>query len=365
VNAASQRTDGVAPDDFAYSALGAGLQSALSRLSRAQGDRDAIEIHDLKSRRARRVSCFIGRCTPSRFGMIVHWGIVLKRSSPRRAAELRALYGALQRALGPGNELPAAPRIVCAPVRDGWIALKAWPGFTMASDPHPVRRAQRAARVARLLASLEGSLRAGQLWPRRYWTVADEMRRLEEVWARAGHPLPRWAPELAAELARFGTAPVPAHRDLYPEQVIVDALAEDTEASARRWIDWDQAALASPGLDLGNLLAHERLEAVLGNVATVTFQRLRSGVLTGYREAGGRATDPELAAWEAVACLRLAGLSLQRARGDDPVTRNPAWLSAPSTRRAEAEVMRRAAKEVFLGGVRAHGILDLRSGLRG
>jgi hypothetical protein len=79
----------------------------------------------------------------------------------------------------------------------------------------------------------------------------------------------------------------------------------------------------------------------------VEFESLRWGALAGYLEAGGRATPLDLAAWEAAACLRLAALSLQRARGDDAVMRNPAWLPAPSARRAEADKLRRAAEGVF------------------
>ncbi|MGH7731159.1 MAG: phosphotransferase family protein [Candidatus Eiseniibacteriota bacterium] len=339
--------DAVASMDVGCDALDPTLRRALARLARAQEDRDPIEIQGLKSRRARRMSYFVGRCTPSRYGTVVHWGVVLKQCSPRRAGELVTLHQALRRALSRADELPAAPRIVSARAQDGWIALEAWPGLMMAGFPDPARRARHAARAGSLLASLEGSRRARRWWPGRGWTVDDEMRRLEEVWERAGEALPGWTPELARGLARSDAAPVPAHRDLNSEQVIVGPLAADTEASARWWIDWDQAALAPQGLDLGNLLAHERLGAVQAGGDGAEFDALRGGALTSYRNGGGRATVHELAAWEAVACLRLAALSLQRARGDDPITRNPAWLPAPSVRREEGVAMRRAARELF------------------
>jgi len=324
------------------------LRRMLEGLGLAHGDRDPIQICDLKSRPGRRDSRFLGRCTRSPMGMIVRWGVVLKRSRPGRAAELQGLYDDLTSALGSGGELPAAPRVAAARPHAGWIALEAWPGVMMAGDLDPTRRERRAARLAQLIAALEGARRAQRSWPDRPWTAADEARRLHEVWEQAGEAMPDWSTELVERLAHTGLAMVPAHRDLNAEQVIVDPSAVDPEAGVHRWVDWDQAARAPAGLDLGNLLAHERLAALLTHgVAGVDYASLRWGAIAAYVEAGGRATEPALGAWEAAACLRLAGLSLQRARGDDGVTRNPDWLPAPSARCSEAAALRRAAEGVF------------------
>lgn len=337
-----------ATDDRADDVHDPELRRVLEDLREAHGDRDPIQIEGLKSRPGRRDSRFLGRCVRSRMGMLVRWGVVLKRSSPRRAAELLRLYEGLASALDSEGELPAAPRIAAARPQDGWIALEAWPGVMMACDPDPARRGSRVARVAQLLAALETMPRALDLWPERRWSADDEARRLREVWQRAGEAMPDWSTWLVARLAQTPLAMVPAHRDLNAEQMIVDPFAADSEAGVHRWVDWDQAARAPAGLDLGNLLAHERLAALMTHgVADVEFASLRWGAIAAYVEAGGQATEPALAAWEAAACLRLAGLSLQRARGDDELTRNPDWLPTPSARRSDADALRHAAEGVF------------------
>ena len=116
---------------------------------------------------------------------------------------------------------------------------------------------------------------------------------------------------------------MPAHRDLNEEQVLVDPARPD---DARHWVDWDQASFAPAGLDLGNLLAHERLRALRrGDDAGALDPPPRAAVVAAYREAGGRARRRVVGAWEAVACLRLAALARDPAVAT-AAYRNPEWV---------------------------------------
>lgn len=92
-----------------------------------------------------------------------------------------------------------------------------------------------------------------------------------------------------------------AHRDLHDEQLLYDA------ASGRIGVlDFDTAALAEPGLDLGNLLAHLDLRRDQGLISTPARNTARE-VLIAAAE-GCSVTPRRLAAYEAATRLRLIGV---------------------------------------------------------
>jgi Phosphotransferase enzyme family len=93
--------------------------------------------------------------------------------------------------------------------------------------------------------------------PDKAHTMADELRILRERLPRVADARPELADRIAALLAAcaaLGTAlppmaPVPSHRDFYPDQVLVDG-------ERLCVIDFDLFCDGDPGLDIGNFSAH-------------------------------------------------------------------------------------------------------------
>ena len=310
-----------------------GLRRALARIRRRTplAARGACRVQLIK-RRPTRSATFYGRADVVGH---VHWGIVVKCTSPARAAAQLARYQKLELAgLLDGAGLPRVPHVAVAHPADGWIAFEAWPGRSLSLESDALVRAMALARVAGLVVALE-KLPADS-WTGRTWSGAQEHRRLLEVWSLATSreagdsgsrvSLPAWTSALADWLVRQEPQ-VPAHRDLYAEQVIVNRADDRCDC----WIDWDQAALAPAGLDVGNMLAHERLAAAQANVMTPGARSSADPAVEAYLSAGGMASVAILNAWEATACLRLAGLILQRSRGFDPVDRSHLWVREPAS----------------------------------
>lgn len=97
------------------------------------------------------------------------------------------------------------------------------------------------------------------------------------------------------------------HRDLHPEQVLV---------AGRRLaiLDWDDAALGEPAIDLANFAAHLRLAALCDPPAALAARLTRAA---GAVLSWGRRLDPQLSPLllrllEAATLLRLATLHLDR-----------------------------------------------------
>ena len=134
----------------------------------------------------------------------------------------------------------------------------------------------------------------------REWTLDDELAQLRNR-----------APASTAELVldvieRFGTpssaAVVPSHRDCHPRQLVVDGREV-------HWIDLDDAAMAVPGLDVGNMLAHLSRERLLGRRSRWLTDSARAAFRDAYGWAHG---DAELRRWEVLSLTRLAGLAESR-----------------------------------------------------
>lgn len=143
-----------------------------------------------------------------------------------------------------------------------------------------------AERTGRVLARLHG---CGARLDRE-WTAHDERDHLARLAARPGRAWDAPAP----------AAPVPAHRDLHPAQVVA-------EGGTIRLIDLDEATMAPPALDVGNFLAHLDRDAALGDRPTGETVRAGRAFLDGY---GDQPRD--LAWWRAIALARLAVLAEDR-----------------------------------------------------
>lgn len=132
----------------------------------------------------------------------------------------------------------------------------------------------------------------------RRWTIDDELTQLERRFSREVAALVPDA--IAARDALASAKLVPAHRDCHPRQVVACG-------TAVRWIDLDDAAMASPALDVGNFVAHLRRDAAIAardpDVTAVAIDRFVAGY--GSWPSGGEQ-------WEQLTLARLAGLAERR-----------------------------------------------------
>ena len=150
-----------------------------------------------------------------------------------------------------------------------------------------------------------GRLHRSQAQLDRSWTWRDEVDQLVRrapgsllpvAWGAQRRPLP-------------DGALVPSHRDFHPRQVV---LGDDGTV---RLIDLDDAAMAPAGLDVGNMVAHLRREAIVNGRPPTIVELAVQAFLAGY---GGRPAD--LQQWVQLALIRLAGLAETRHR--DPAQRD-------------------------------------------
>jgi hypothetical protein len=95
---------------------------------------------------------------------------------------------------------------------------------------------------------------------------------------------------------------VSAHRDCHPRQVVHGA----------RWIDLDDCAMAPAGLDVGNMLAHLRRDAVIG----LRSPAAASAAVDRFRDGYG-AVPSTTAIWEQLSLIRLCGLAETRHQRPD------------------------------------------------
>ncbi len=299
----------------------------------------SVERHVLKHRPGRRSVEFHGSTVATPHGPAIVAGRVRKHTDPDRTRRLLERYRALHGALVAGRDAawpgPRAPVVVAVDAAAGWIEIEAFTGLALSRLPDGEPRRRGLCGVARALAALEQDAAAAAAWPDREWSAARELENLARLWTATGRPWPALAMPLARALGKHGEGPrVPAHRDLNEEQVLVDPARPD---DARHWVDWDQASFAPAGLDLGNLLAHERLRALRrGDEEAALEQPDRTRIIEAYREAAGRARRRVIGAWEAVACLRLAALARDPAVAT-AAYRNPEWVPLPAGDASQAE----------------------------
>lgn len=132
----------------------------------------------------------------------------------------------------------------------------------------------------------------------RTWGPDDEIAQLRRT---AGPATRNFVERALAQWTPPAGAPnVPSHRDCHPAQAV------RTEDGVR-FIDLDDSAMAPPGLDVGNFVAHLQMEAFLGWRAREAVDRAVDAFLSGYGSA-----PPALRTWMQLALARLGALAETR-----------------------------------------------------
>jgi hypothetical protein len=141
----------------------------------------------------------------------------------------------------------------------------------------------------------------------RQWTVEDEIAQLR----RTVGPQTRTAVERVIERSspRAGASFVPSHRDFYASQVIATR-------GVVRFIDFDDCAMAPPGLDLGNFIAHLVKDAALGRMKQERCKQAVDAFVAGYMDL-----PSDLKAWKMLSLARLAALAETRHRDEGQMRR--------------------------------------------
>jgi len=137
----------------------------------------------------------------------------------------------------------------------------------------------------------------------RTWGLGNEIAQLR----RTAGPATRAAAERAvARWARpVQRATVPSHRDCHPAQLV---WTED----GVRFIDLDDSAMAPAALDVGNFVAHLRMEGILARRTRDASAAAVDSFVSGY----GR-EPPALRSWTQLALARLAALAETRHKSAD------------------------------------------------
>ncbi|GAA2738757.1 hypothetical protein GCM10009867_31540 [Pedococcus aerophilus] len=131
----------------------------------------------------------------------------------------------------------------------------------------------------------------------RSWTWQDEVDQLVRRAPASLLPV-AWG----AQHRPLRTGPlVPSHRDFHPRQIVL------TLDHTVRLIDLDDAAMAPAGLDVGNMVAHLRREALVHGRASCLVETAVRAFLSAYG-----ATPAGLEQWVQLALIRLAGLAETR-----------------------------------------------------
>jgi aminoglycoside phosphotransferase (APT) family kinase protein len=101
----------------------------------------------------------------------------------------------------------------------------------------------------------------------------------------------------------------PVHRDFYHDQVLVSE-------GGLSVLDWDDAAMSEPAVDVANFLAHLRLLALQGLGTPDALDDLSAVFLGRYRQLDG-GLDPALLRFlQGATLLRLAEIHRPRTRGE-------------------------------------------------
>ena len=218
----------------------------------------------------------------------------------------------LARRLGAGAFAPDSadgisvpPVIGAIPECHMWLQEKVegvsgWEAVTEPDGPRTARTIGRAlAKLQRSLPSLE-----------RRHSLDDEIAHLRTVlntvsvdhpeWERRLDNVQRACERLAAAAGQATTTGV--HRDFYHDQVIV--------GPERIWLlDLDLATEADPALDVGNFIAHIAEQSLRRFGSPDALAREEAAFVSGYLDAGGRATAMAIDAYKALSLARHIYLS--------------------------------------------------------
>jgi aminoglycoside phosphotransferase (APT) family kinase protein len=126
--------------------------------------------------------------------------------------------------------------------------------------------------------------------------LGETLRRLTPLW----HDAARRAAERVADIVACDPcSKVVTHGDFYSQQVLLDA-------GAVFIIDLDEVAIGTPGMDLGNFVAHLEFDVLLGQLRPEEAERVRGVLSDGYSKIAELPSEQLLAAYTAAGLLRLS-----------------------------------------------------------
>jgi aminoglycoside phosphotransferase (APT) family kinase protein len=220
------------------------------------------------------------------------------------------VYGALAALAA----LHGSPQSAVTPEPTGWSRrLRLVLQREVEGEPVTPRLAAGDEILARRIADALHALHESAAMFERLHQLDDELaildRRIAQLPARLSDRAAE-AQEAAAAIAR-GRAwrSRPIHRDFYHDQILLDAHGRVGV------LDFDDAAMSEPAMDVANLLAHLRLLARDEPAAAGGFQRAASAFRARYSTLDGELDAELLRVLEATTLLRLACIHRPR-RGD-------------------------------------------------
>jgi len=159
--------------------------------------------------------------------------------------------------------------------------------------------------ASRRVAEAVVKLQRSEVAMKRLYNVATELRVLHERLSLIAMERPQWRNRLGRlidacrQLSKSlpEVSPVPAHRDFYPDQVIVDG-------DHLYLIDFDLSAFADPGLDAGNFLAHVTEQSLRESGNATTLIEVERELEGRFVEASGEHVRPSVRAYVMLTLVR-------------------------------------------------------------
>jgi aminoglycoside phosphotransferase (APT) family kinase protein len=234
-----------------------------------------------------------------------------KTFASRRGARVHAVHSAIAGAgaLGPGVRV--AEPVAYVPALDLTL-LRAVPG-----QPAAPALAAGATGLAERLADALHALHSSELALPRVHGLEAELAPLAERTRRLGERCPPLAAAAERCLAAVEDGPpgraiwrrMPIHRDFYHDQVLVDA------RGTLAVLDFDDAAMSEPAVDVANFIAHLRLLGFQQPASSGAIAASSAAFLARYRALDAE-LDPRLLRFlEGATLLRLAEIHLPRPDG--------------------------------------------------
>src|SRR5262245_2537708 len=236
--------------------------------------RALVRVETIKLRRGRRLTLRIHA------GQTVYFA---KCYRPKRGRSVRKKYERLADALARIRGL-SFPALAAGDEKRGILLWEAFRGAPLLAAPGGVAVMRRRLGQVRRLGGILARVHARRGPRFRPWGAEEEVEtlrlRLEDA-PRESHKL---LDELARRLPKSARARL-IHRDFYAEQVLVSR-GSGARSGAIAILDWDDAALGPPALDVGNALAHLELLGVRHPRWKSLLPGVRRAFLAGYRSGG-------------------------------------------------------------------------------